>query len=163
MLTKFKDEFWVFDVDGKVEAIGYFNPQDQAMEKRIRKTMRDHAHKALDTGDQASIDLFAYAMLGSISSPILFNANRRNKRSGARLAYDRDISREEKKVIQFRQTFGLEKDDAWQAALKRGKEELAKPENGPVRELYDQRRGKWYVDLISILLELIRRLMTFTA
>ena len=79
------------------------------------------------------------------------------------MAYDRDISREEKKVIQFRQTFGLEKDDAWQAALKRGKEELAKPENGPVRELYDQRRGKWYVDLISILLELIRRLMTFTA
>ncbi|GAA5834641.1 hypothetical protein JCM5353_004505 [Sporobolomyces roseus] len=149
-LNKYKDEFWVFEIDGRLEAMGYYNPQDQAKEKRIRKTMRDHAHKALETGDQASIDLFAYAMIGSIHSPILFHANRRNKRSGDGLGRDRDVTREEKKVVQFRQTFGLETEDAWRAALKRGKEELAKPENGVVRELYDQRRGKWYVDFISI-------------
>lgn len=122
--------FW-FVRDQNDEEFGMSN---QGSLIQIHESMRELALKALRDQDQASIDLFAFAVIEDADTP----------RTGARLddgvitktpPSDEAPSNEDRKA-QFRDLFGLTDDEKWKESLKRGRLELDKPGNLQVKAFY---------------------------
>lgn len=128
ILDDHPNEFWFYHMKRSnrtlLGSVGFRDP-DVALEKRIRKALRQLAYQALRDGDQASIDLLAATVIMSQAAAL---AELRMREPGDK----RGPSEEKTKA--FRSLFDLEDDTKWNECIERGKKELEKPEREVIRE-----------------------------
>ncbi|GAA5962807.1 hypothetical protein JCM3765_001527 [Sporobolomyces pararoseus] len=124
------DEFWRYS---NGYAVGYLDHTDTKKTTRIRRAMRALAFKALETADQDSVSLLAFAMFNVKAQKL--NCSQEGKRKKFDGMAKEDEASKAAQEDEFRRTFDISSQD-WMGTLKRGRAEIRKKENEAVKEFY---------------------------